>query len=98
MICENKESDDFRIYEVFKSYATAKSNIVCAESKIIAYKFTEEYVFDLKTQAMESRLIFICPTVKDSKTEELNNDNWFYYSNLRKYIAKFECNKERVLI
>lgn len=96
MICENSESEDFRIYEVFKSYAASKTNIEFAENReIIAYKFSEEYVFDLKTQAMESRLIFICPIVKDFKTGKVNSDNWFYFSDLRKYIAKLECDKEK---
>jgi hypothetical protein len=96
MICENRELDEFKIYEVFKSYAASKSNIESADNKeIIAFKFTEEYVFDLKTQAMESRLIFICPIVKDSKTGKADSDNWFYFSDLRKYIAKFECDKDK---
>lgn len=96
MICENRELDEFKIYEVFKIYAASKSNIESADNKkIIAFKFTEEYVFDLKTQAMESRLIFICPIVKDSKTGNVSIDNWFYFSDLRKYIAKFECDKDK---
>lgn len=96
MICENKDLDDFKVYEVFKSYAASKSNIETAEnSKIIALKFSEEYVFDLKTQAMESRVIFICPVVKDSKTGRITSENWFYFPNLIKYISKFECAKAK---
>jgi hypothetical protein len=96
MICENKDLDDFKVYEVFKSYAASKSNIETADNKkIIAFKFTEEYVFDLKTQAMESRVIFICPVVKDLKTGKVLSDNWFYFPSLIKYIAKFECAKDK---
>ena len=96
MICENRELDEFKIFEVFKSYAASKSNIETADNKkIIAFKFTEEYVFDLKTQAMESRVIFICPVVKDLKTGKVLSDNWFYFPSLIKYIAKFECAKDK---
>lgn len=96
LICENQENDDFRIFEVFKSYAASKTNIEFAENReIIAYKFTEEYVFDLKTQAMESRVIFICPVVKDLKTGKFTSDNWFYFPNLIKYISKIECDKDK---
>lgn len=94
VIFDNRDNEDFRVFEVFKNYAARKSDIESIKNKtIIAFKFKEEYFFDLAQQRMESRIVFICPIIKDNKTKEISSDNWFYFPALLKYLADIELDE-----
>lgn len=95
MVFDNRDTEDFRVFDIFKSYAASKFDIESIDNKsIIALKFTEEYFFDLEQQSMESRITFICPIIKDNKTKKISSNNWFYLPAINKHLASIGLDKE----
>ena len=91
MLKDNKASDDFLVFEIFESYKSGLMQIDDFDNqKLIAFKFTEEYVFDRDVQMMEYRILFICPVFKNTLTGEVSDQNWFYFPKLIPYFAKMK--------
>jgi hypothetical protein len=85
----NRDSDDFKNYNIFDRFQAKKFEINSLKDlKLIAYKTTKEYVYDLERQIMEARVICISPILLDTITNTLYDDNWFYLENITPFLAK----------
>lgn len=91
LLLNNRDSADFHTYKIFESYKEKKFEVNSLKNiKLIAFKTTKEYVYDLERQLMESRIIFISPVLLDTITNEIYDDNWFYFNNLVPHLAKIK--------
>lgn len=86
---KNQDVNNLMTYRIFDGYQAHKPEIESIENlKLIAFKTSQELVFDFERLIMEPRIIFLSPVFVDTLTNKLYDDNWYYYNDILPHLAK----------
>ena len=84
LIVYDTSSDEFK-KEL--TVADVKSKIANRTFDIIGYKIKEDWFFDMSLQLSETRIIGLCPVIKDKNNGKQTDLFWIYYPELRGILA-----------
>jgi hypothetical protein len=94
-LVKNRENNDFIIYRITNSYEKKKFEIESATNlKIIAFKTTMDFTYDIERQIMQPRIIMISPIILDTITNQIFDYNWFYSGDLFPHLVKITIHNQ----
>jgi antitoxin component YwqK of YwqJK toxin-antitoxin module len=97
ILVNNRESENFKNYEVFDSFDAESFEINSTENlEIIAFEILYENIYDNERQLWETSINFISPVIKNNNTNQISHNYWFRFRKINPYLAENKINKENL--